>query len=342
MTSRKDLLDFINSKGYNPKGYNPKGYSTDIPDDNDLWDIIDENGWMKDTNNQKTTEDDNYTFMTNSRGMFHSTNGPARIFIEPSGDRIVKEYYINGILHRLDGPARFTPLYKEFHFKGYYISNNEQDYSIFLNNKKNWNHVMKPFYDDLKRSIEYGDLDAIKKYIDLEKNEDQLRWNTVNIFKKSTVLNHIHVVNYLFDILPEHELEFILQDIDIYKLLYTGQMNIDIASGFIVRSKDNNFIHKIFYEAVRYGQLEIVKLVIQKSSLTIDELLDYLEPSPIQLAAMEGHYNILEYIFKIAPRTANNVLALSYASEGGHLNVVKLINETILTEEQEKGVKLLI
>jgi hypothetical protein len=340
MTSISDLEDFIKSKGYNPKGYD-----TEIPDDNDLWDIIDENGWMKYTNIE--TKQDKTLVKTNSRGMFHSTEGPARIY--QSEQIIIEEYYINGILHRLDGPAKVIDLREEYYFKGELIANDSDDYHIFLRDLEKWeqqlkrvgisfigvinsvkkfNELIKPFYDKINMIAEYGDLEDIKKYLDLVEDKFKLHWIIVDIFHISIELGHLHVFNYLFDIIDEDDMMEIVKDIDIDKVISFGR--IHIIEALLDKSIDAEFDRKIFNTGSLLGQLEIVKLVVQKGSLTVDELLyEYSAESPIQLAASAGHYNILEYFFNINPRSANNVLALSDASEGGHLNVVKLIIETV-------------
>ena len=45
----------------------------------------------------------------NKHGEYHNDNGPAITFYEPDGVGLIRmDYYFNGVLHRLDGPARIV------------------------------------------------------------------------------------------------------------------------------------------------------------------------------------------------------------------------------------------
>jgi hypothetical protein len=95
------LTKFINYKGFKPRGYN-----TDEPDLNDLWDIIDENGWSRtfDPEDQTETVGEEF-YVYNERGLLHNSRGVAHYTVDPASGDIMYEYYINGILHRTNGPA---------------------------------------------------------------------------------------------------------------------------------------------------------------------------------------------------------------------------------------------
>jgi hypothetical protein len=93
---REYLVKFIQSKGFEPLGR-----GSEEPDIDDLWDIIDENGWVEPTNiSCKSIYDIIYV---NSRGMFHKIAFPASQIRE--NNKITSSYYVNGQKHNLYGPA---------------------------------------------------------------------------------------------------------------------------------------------------------------------------------------------------------------------------------------------
>jgi hypothetical protein len=88
------LRDFLRLNDIDPRGTNG-GVATY----NDMWDIIDENGFS--TTEKRTVENSKGITSTseNHRGIYHNSTGPAYINKAPDG-RLTTTFYINGVKHR--------------------------------------------------------------------------------------------------------------------------------------------------------------------------------------------------------------------------------------------------
>jgi hypothetical protein len=96
-SEKKDLVNFIRSKGFEPLSQN-----SEEPDVNDLWDIIDENGW--DGTTKRVSTGGTKISYFNARHMLHRINFPA-IQINMNNKKRTFLYYVNGQKHNLYGPA---------------------------------------------------------------------------------------------------------------------------------------------------------------------------------------------------------------------------------------------
>jgi hypothetical protein len=97
---REYLVKFIQSKGFEPLSQN-----SEEPDVDDLWDIIDENGWVEPTfYTQGSSSRETTISCLNCRDMSHRVSFPAVQTIM-NNDKTTYLYYINGQKHNLYGPA---------------------------------------------------------------------------------------------------------------------------------------------------------------------------------------------------------------------------------------------
>jgi hypothetical protein len=108
-TPGKDYTEEDMKKFIRHKGYEPKGWDTEIPDYDDLMDILNENGWGTRYIIELQEEEDEYGNSINfqskdKRGLLNNLFGYSQeIFTE---DLINKhEWFINGVRHRLGKPA---------------------------------------------------------------------------------------------------------------------------------------------------------------------------------------------------------------------------------------------
>jgi hypothetical protein len=105
--NEEDMKKFIRHKGYEPKGWD-----TEIPDYDDLMDILNENGWGTQYNHRNFTDadededEDGYTIINKTLDERWILNNPFGFAKMTHHGNIAKtEWFVNGIRHRLGKPA---------------------------------------------------------------------------------------------------------------------------------------------------------------------------------------------------------------------------------------------
>ena len=80
-------------------------------------------------------------FMSMKKDIFNNDNGPALLWKQGQA-----EYWLDGILHRLDGPAIYDRNSETYVINGVYVTKEEFDYWI-KNNGTEWNNEFELLFN---------------------------------------------------------------------------------------------------------------------------------------------------------------------------------------------------
>ena len=87
--------------------------------------------------------------------------------------------------------------------------------------------------------------------------------------------------------------------------------------------------------AAEYGELELVKYLLKEKNADVHVVDDF----PLRYAAMNGHYDVAKYLLKNIKFELHNLyIALEWAKEENHINIIKLIEKYLRRKKVKESV----
>ena len=187
--------------------------------------------------------------------------------------------------------------------------------------------VLDPNNDFVELSVEFGVTDIIEQLLIRDNITQELR---DEMFKKAYTYQNETVIELMLSLLAKADPNQTL----LGKTLLSHALKAgltDLVTKLLEASSDQiNDINRAMYSAVKYGQTEIVNLLIQQGADR--NLMDNSDPkmSLLMIAASHGYSQIVRQLLtaeNINQQDGNGNTPLMHATKYGHIEIMKLLIE---------------